>query len=280
MPVVSLTSSRTTAGQRRVKKVPTLYEKDTSKYAGPHAWQVSWWAKLIRKAWHRRTYTRWVDAACSDLQVTGLEHLEQIPGPCIFVANHQSHLDTLVFHEVLPPKIRKQVFYGAAQDRWFVRGKKKMILKPWYQSLALGNFPILRGGGERALRYASWLLKRKQTVFLFPEGTRATSGELGEFKHGASILALEHDVPIVPVYLSGLKNIRPKGSQAAITGQAGVEILPPVVFSPGSDVAAATECIRRRMNRVHVAHMTHMTHMTHITKGDGAENTSGARHAA
>ena len=76
----------------RAKKVPTLYEADESKYVGPHRWQIQGWAGIIRRLWERRAYTRWVDAACSEIQVAGLEHLDGLRGRCVFVANHSSHL--------------------------------------------------------------------------------------------------------------------------------------------------------------------------------------------
>ena len=235
----------------RSRKVPTLYESDESKYVGPHRWQVSLWAKGIRRLMERRAYTRWLEAAVAEIQVCGAEHLEAIDGPCVFIANHTSHLDTLLVHGVMPRSVRRKLFFGAAQDRWFVKGRKKLELKPWYQSLVLGNFPILRGGGARALSYAHWLLENGQHVFLFPEGTRATGDELGEFKKGAALLALQNDVPVVPLYLSGLQAIRPKGSREVRRGNAGVDVLAPVRFSPGSDAAAATELLASRLNAVH-----------------------------
>ncbi|XOV83225.1 MAG: lysophospholipid acyltransferase family protein [bacterium] len=245
-----LASSADVATKKKV--VPTLYEADTTKYAGPHKWQVQAWAKLVRRVWRYRTYTRWVEKACERVDVVGLEHLQNLKGPCVFVANHSSHLDTLVINESLPAEIRHNLFYGAAQDRWFVKGKDKMVLQPWYQSLALGNFPVMRGGGAQALSYAHWLLAKGQHVLLFPEGTRATGESLGEFKHGATLLALQNNVPVVPVYLGGLQKLRPKGSRSASRGRATVEFLPAIEFSHGSDVAAATDSIARRLNRVHL----------------------------
>ena len=242
-------------GLERKKVVPKLYEEDASKYAGPHRWQIQGWAKWVRRAWRYRAYTRWAEQACEHVEVVGAEHLRDLPGPCVFVANHQSHLDTVVVHQILPEEIKRKLFYGAAQDRWFVKGKKKLVLKPWYQSLALGTFPILRGGGANALDYAHWLLRKRQHVFLFPEGTRATSEGLGEFKHGAALLALENGVPVVPIYLAGLKDLRPKGSKDVVRGKVTVEVLPAIEFSPGSDVTAATQCIYRRLNRVHAEYL-------------------------
>ncbi|MGD8417128.1 MAG: lysophospholipid acyltransferase family protein [Pseudomonadales bacterium] len=240
----------------RSKKVPTLYEADESKYVGPHRWQVQWWARAARRVMERRAYTRWVEDACEEVRVNGVEHLEAIDGPCVIIANHTSHLDTLLVHHALPRRLRRKLYFGAAQDRWFVKGKKKLVLKPWYQSLVLGNFPILRGGGKRALSYAHWLLEQGQVVFLFPEGTRATKDELGEFKLGATLLALANDVPVVPVYLSGLRSIRPKGSRDVRRGVAGVDILAPVRFPAGTDAAAATAELREQLCAVHRRYAT------------------------
>lgn len=237
------------------KKVPALYETDPARYAGPHHWQTQWWARLVRRLWRHRAYTRWFEQACSRMDISGQEHLNDIDGPCIFIANHQSHLDTMVVHAALPERIKSRLYYGAAQDRWFVKGRRKLVLQPWYQSLALGTFPILRGGGLDALHYANQLLDKRQHVFLFPEGTRATGETLGEFKHGAAILALNKGVPVVPIYLSGLQAMRPKGSRKVVRGVAGVEFLESVRFSPDADVVGATALLKRRMTSVHQRHV-------------------------
>ncbi len=235
----------------RSKKVPTLYEADESKYVGPHRWQIQGWARLARRIMRHRAYTKWVQQACSEIQIDGLEHLKNIDSPAIFIANHQSHLDTLVVHSAMPEHVRCKLYFGAAQDRWFVRGKKKLTLKPWYQSLVLGNFPILRGGGTRALSYAKWLVDRDQHIFLFPEGTRAQAGELGEFKLGAAIIAQSRKIPIVPIHLSGLEKIRPKGQQKAIRGVAKVNILAPVSIDANEDIVEATARIRSQLAELH-----------------------------
>ncbi|MEJ2090408.1 MAG: lysophospholipid acyltransferase family protein [Gammaproteobacteria bacterium] len=238
----------------RSRRVPTLYEADESKYVGPHRWQIQGWARGIRRLMEHRAYTRWVEAACSEIRIEGLTYLEDVEGPCVFIANHTSHLDTLLVHQVLPRAIRSRLYFGAAQDRWFVKGKKKIVLKPWYQSLVLGNFPILRGGGARALDYAHWLLRRRQHIFLFPEGTRATADELGEFKLGAALLALENDATVVPIYLAGLRQIRPKGSREVVRGSAGVEILAPIRFEPGTDAREATVRLQEHLSAAHRRH--------------------------
>jgi 1-acyl-sn-glycerol-3-phosphate acyltransferase len=204
-----------------------------------------------------RAYGRWVDRYCQPLTVTGQEHFDEIDGPCIVIANHQSHMDTLVLHEALPRAVRENLYFGAAADRWFIkrplRQRRKMAREPWYQSLVLGNFPIRRGGGSAALDYARWLLGKGRHICVFPEGTRATSESLGEFRPGVVLLALEQGLPIVPIYLSGLKEMRPKGQLEVRPGPAGAQILEPVRFGPGTSVEAATAELWQRMNEAHVA---------------------------
>ena len=236
----------------RKRKVPTLYETDESKYAGPHRWQVKPWARWMRRGLRWHAYTRWSEAAFTELDISGLAHLEAVDGPCIFVGNHQSHLDTLLVMEALPERFRSRVLFGAAQDRWFVKGRKKLVLKPWYQSLALGTFPILRGGGKRALSYASWLLEQNQHIFLFPEGTRATSDQLGAFKHGVSLLAMQHQVPVVPLLLGGLRELQPKGQRDVVPGPASLRVLEPMRFSADLPVEQATERLYEAMNSAYL----------------------------
>jgi len=217
-------------------------------YGGPHKWQISWWARSVRRLWRYRAYTRWVEKYCTSLNVKGLENLENLPSNAIFVPNHQSHMDTLVFHAALPEKHKINMYFGAAADRWFVKGRAKVILQPWYQSLVLGNFPIHRGGGSRTLQYARWLLSHGCHLCIFPEGTRTAGEKLGQFKLGPALLATQKQVPIIPVVLKGLHGMRPKGQLEVEPGSAEVVFLEPLWFPIDVDVQKATNLVWSRMN--------------------------------
>lgn len=227
----------------------TTQAAETVEYGGPYKWQIQPWAKLVRAALRQREYFRWTDQYCTSVAVKGAEHLEGLKGPAIFIPNHQSHMDTPVLMSALPKSVQNNLYFGAAADRWFVKGKKKLILQPWYQSLALGNFPIMRGGGSKALDYAKWLLDQDCNLCVFPEGTRATSNELGKFRHGVTLLALEKDVPVVPVVLKGLRELRPKGTKAVTPGPVSVTFLEPVKLDRNEGVEACTNLLWERMNR-------------------------------
>ena len=218
---------------------------------GPHPWQVKWWASAARLIFYHRTYTRWSRQYFTSHDVLGKEHWGKVKGPCIVIANHTSHFDQMCLMKALPWRVRLNLFFGAAADRWFLKGRKEIELRPWYQSLIAGLYPIHRGGGSKTLDYPKWLLDQGANLMLFPEGTRARGRNLSPFKHGAAILALEKGVPIVPVYLEGLKHIRPPGKKQAEPGPVAAHVLEPLFFAPGTKVPEATEMVYRAMREAH-----------------------------
>jgi len=218
---------------------------------GPHEWQIRWWAKIARAAMRWHGYSRYVWEACKPLTVTGREHFNRMGGPCIVVGNHTSHLDALVLFHALPQRIKWNIYMGAAADRWFVTGRPELVMQPWYQSLVMGTFPIQRGGGSRALDYPKWLIKHGANLVIFPEGTRSTSRKMAKFRHGVSILATELNVPVVPVYLTGLNKLRPKGSREIHPGPGGAHFQPAIRLPKGISVPDATRAIYDALNSVH-----------------------------
>ena len=231
-----------------------LFERlmsQSGKTGGPHKWQIQWWAKIARRMMRGYAFGRWSKEYFKPFTVTGQEKLEGITGPCIVVGNHASHLDQYALLDALPERIRSNVYFGAAADRWFLKGRKEITLKPWYQSLVMGLYPITRGGGSKALDYPKWLLDQGCNMMIFPEGTRSRGKDLAKFKHGVSILALEKKVPVVPIYMTGLKAMRPPGTKKINPGPVASHILDPIYFDEGTSVPDATEQIFSAMNAVH-----------------------------
>jgi 1-acyl-sn-glycerol-3-phosphate acyltransferase len=151
---------------------------------------------------------RLVSALSGGLTVSGKWRAS---GGCIVVANHSSHADTAVLLAALPPKA-KPVF-GAAADYWFDVPVRRFIAT----SLA-GVLPVRRSGGgsyDALLAAARPALRAGRTVVIYPEGTRSTNGNIGEFRSGALRLARKCGVPIVPVALTGTADVLPKGGRWA-----------------------------------------------------------------
>ena len=222
----------------------------TTETLGPYPWQIGRWAQLARRLLRYHTMTRYVWKHCKPFEVEGRERLDGLANPAIFIGNHSSHMDAFVLFTALPERFRRRVAFGSAADRWFLKGRKGIQKQPWYLSLTMNSFPIQRGGGKAALGYAEWLLDRRWSLVIFPEGTRSTTGKLAQFRHGVSILALAKSVPVVPIYMEGLRELRPKGSQEIKVGPVHVRIGEPIRFTPGTEVSDATRALYKAMERM------------------------------
>lgn len=131
--------------------------------------------------------------------------------PFIVIANHSSHLDTLVIWAALPPLIRNRIRPAGAADYWLTTR-----VRTWFFSTILNGVAIERRNVSRSnnpINTLAEILKQGDGVLIFPEGTRSRDGMLQPFKSGVYHIArsLEDAVPIVPIGLVNLQRIMPKG---------------------------------------------------------------------
>ncbi len=142
------------------------------------------------------------------LQIVGRENLPA-SGSFVLVANPCSHLDALTILSAMPLGKLHRVFPAAAQDFFFVSIPRLAIA-----AVVVNALPFNRQSNIRqSLSLCRQLLENPGNVLLiFPEGTRSTSGELGEFKAGIGLMLAGTQVPIVPCYLDGTFRAWPKGN--------------------------------------------------------------------
>ena len=130
--------------------------------------------------------------------------------PAIIVANHNSHLDTMVLISLFPLKLLKKIRPVAAAD-YFLRNK----LLSWFALKIIGIIPISRNTGkskEDPLAGCSQALEQGEILIFFPEGTRGEPEKITSFKTGIAHLAKGYPkVPVIPVFLYGLGKALPRG---------------------------------------------------------------------
>jgi 1-acyl-sn-glycerol-3-phosphate acyltransferase len=140
------------------------------------------------------------------LTIDGQQHLPSSP-PCVLVANHASHLDTLILAAALPPPLRQRLRPLAAADVFF-----RTRLRAWLASCLVGAVPFSRKGGLHQLLDLRRRLERDRCVYiLYPEGTRSRSGRMAAFRHGLGVLMAGSRVPALPCYLQGTFAALPPG---------------------------------------------------------------------
>jgi 1-acyl-sn-glycerol-3-phosphate acyltransferase len=168
------------------------------------------------------------------LIVLGLNvrHRDRLPGggPAIIVANHNSHLDTMVLMSLFPLKLLPKLHPVAAADYFLSSG-----LFSWFNLNVVGILPIKRTvarGEENPLAPCNKALADGQMLIVFPEGSRGEPEQLQSFKGGIARLAESNPaVPVVPVFLHGLGKALPKGEALLVPFFCDIFVGEPLAWS-------------------------------------------------
>jgi len=139
--------------------------------------------------------------------------------PYVVVANHQSFVDILLISH-LPWEMKwlsKQTFF-------------KIPLVGWMMRMA-GDIRLVRGEKDSviaAMNACRDRLDKRVSVMIFPEGTRSRDGHLQPFKDGAFRLAIEQQVPVLPLAVNGAYTALIKGDWRLGVSDAEVRVLEPI----------------------------------------------------
>lgn len=171
-----------------------------------------------------------------------VRHRERLPaaGPAILIANHNSHLDTLVLMALMPLRLLSRCRPVAAADHfrsgpagWLARTLLRAILVP-----RCGRTPAA------AMAPVVEALDAGEIVILFPEGSRGMPEVMGVFKRGiAELVRTRPAAPVIPVRLQGLGRCLPKASLLFLPFDCHAVVGPPAALAglPPEAVPAALQ---------------------------------------
>ena len=202
-----------------------------------YGWPLTAWCAILREGLHRAIVFPWLSSMYKGT-VTGLENLDNLEGPVLFVINHNAiQWDSLLVLKSLPRRWRRRVAYAAAAEITF--GKLWIGV---LASLVGGAFPFSRETAIRqSLEYLGGLLDGGWNVGIFPEGEQRVGQEMLPFKSGVGLLSLECRVSIVPIHLVNQGRSR-RGLLGLLRREAvSVRIGAPVVFQPNTSYIEATQ---------------------------------------
>jgi putative phosphoserine phosphatase / 1-acylglycerol-3-phosphate O-acyltransferase len=162
-----------------------------------------------------------------DVRVTSGEEYLWSARPCIFLMNHQSKLDPIIVMRLL-----RGGFTGVA--------KKEAANVPGFgQFFRLAGVVFVERGNTHQAKaaLAPAVVKLREegvSLVIAPEGTRSATPRLGKFKKGAFHIAMQAEVPVVPIVIRNAGEVMWRGSQTLHGGTVEVKVLAPVDTSDWS----------------------------------------------
>jgi long-chain acyl-CoA synthetase len=217
--------------------------------------------------------TTWIRFACHYLLVRpavillgkprleGRENLRGLEGPALVISNHIDDVDVGFVQYALPFQLRHRMATATGGEaleilrtpkggRWW--GGRVYDRVKWFMGVALLNlFPLPREAGFRnSFAHAGYCVDHGYSVLVFPEGHHTTDGELRPFRAGIGLLANDLRIPVVPVRIDGLFDVKRAGKKFARPGQIRLRIGRPLRFQQSrsaDSIAAELQNVVERM---------------------------------
>jgi long-chain acyl-CoA synthetase len=226
--------------------------------------------------WTQRELVRWLRLAVyyalvwpatqilGHPKMIGRENLENVRGPVLVVSNHITRrADMGLILAALPMRFRHRLataMGGESLQRMRRPPRDWFFVKRWaYQIgywlvIALFNvFPLPQLSGFReSFRHAGESVDRGYSVLVFPEGevNNSQTGEMEPFQSGIGVLAQNLRIPIIPIHLDGVWQMKREHRRLAGIGEITVRIGAPVTFLPATppdEIAQYLESVVRSL---------------------------------
>ena len=189
--------------------------------------------------------------------IVGRENLRSLRGPVLIVSNHITRrADIGLILAALPPRYRHRLATAMGGEAlqnmrrpprdWFFARRWAYQLGYWLATLLFHVFPLPQFSGFReSFRFAGESVDRGYSVLVFPEGevNNSEDGRMAPFQSGIGLLAENLRIPIVPMRLDGVWQMKREHRRLARIGEVTVRIGAPVAFPRGT----VTEEIARQL---------------------------------
>jgi long-chain acyl-CoA synthetase len=221
-----------------------LHEPQRAQQSGYHypRWAQRWPVTWIRNFFY---YLLSLPATLimAHPKIVGRENLEGIDGPVLITCNHVTYVDVGFVLIAMPARIRNRLAVGMLGERlwgmWRPPASMNVIARWWQQAgyylvVALFNvFPLPQQSGVReSFAFVGESVDRGFSVVVFPEGRRTPDGKPSPFRSGVGMLAQRLDIPVVPLRIDGLFDMKLSRRKIARRDELKVLIGKPLRFSP------------------------------------------------
>ncbi len=179
-------------------------------------------------------------------RIEGRENLRGWSGPLLVVCNHIDDVDVGFVQMALPARLRDRIvtatggealeaLHSPASGTGFFRRIYDRV--QWVLGVSLLNlFPLPREAGFRqSFAYAGQAVDKGYSVLVFPEGRHTTDGKINPFRAGIGVLAKNLNIPVLPMRITGMFEVKQAGRKYARPGKIGVRIGRPLRFAADRD---------------------------------------------
>jgi long-chain acyl-CoA synthetase len=194
-------------------------------------------------------------------RIIGRENLHGVNGPVLVVCNHIGDVDVGFILAALPRRLRHKLATAAggealealrtppASRNFFARMFDRI---EWFLGVSLLNiFPLPRDAGFRdSFAFAGESVDRGYSILVFPEGHHTTDGEMRPFRAGVGLLVNDLNIPVVPMRIDELFEVKQAGKRVARPHQIKVQIGRPIKFAPGSNPEDIAEQLKSQIEQL------------------------------
>jgi long-chain acyl-CoA synthetase len=193
--------------------------------------------------------------------VEGRDNVRDLSGPFLVISNHIDDVDVGFVQYALPFRLRHRLATATGGEalevlrtpkpgRWW--GGRIYDWVKWSLGVSLLNlFPLPREAGFRnSFAYAGQCVDRGYSVLIFPEGHHTTDGELRPFRAGIGLLTNHLSIPVVPVRIDGLFEVKQAGKKFAKPGMIRLRIGRPLQFGPDSTPESIADNLQNVIKRM------------------------------
>ncbi len=197
-------------------------------------------------------------------RIAGRENLRGLRGPVLIVSNHVTRrADIGLILAALPARFRHRLATAMGGETlqdlrrpprdWFFAKRWAYQLGYWLATLLFNVFPLPRFSGFReSFRFAGESVDRGYSVLVFPEGevNNSEDGRMAPFQSGIGLLAENLGIPIIPMRLDGVWQMKRDRRRLAHIGEITVRVGAPVTFAPGTppdEIARRLESLVRAL---------------------------------
>jgi len=194
-------------------------------------------------------------------RIRGRENLRGLQGPVLVVSNHVTYLDIAWILPALPARFRNRLATAMGGERLARMRRPSASLNlferfmeslRYFLAVSLFNvFPLPQQSGFlRSFAFAGDLTDRGWNVLVFPEGKTTDDGKMSPFRSGIGLLAKQLNIPVVPIFLHGLFDLKQKHQILTRPGHVRATIGPSVRFGDGQDADEITRELERRVREL------------------------------